>query len=80
MVKDITAKLTGNSKWGLGPDSTLADLGAKYAEDPNWTKSVSQIAGYTPDTKLSAIDVNKLAPAIARQEGFTGKITAGASV
>lgn len=26
MLKDLTGKLTGNNKWGLTPDSTLADL------------------------------------------------------
>lgn len=42
--------------------------------------NVSQISGYSKDATLSTIDVNKLGPAIARQEGFTGKITAGATM
>lgn len=79
MLKDLWGKLSGNNKWGLTPDSTLAQLGSIYAEDPNWSSNVAQIAGYSPDTKLSEIDVNKLAPAIARQEGFTGKVTQNTS-
>ena len=51
-------------------------MGKIYAEDPNWASNFAQISGYTVDTPLSDIDVNKLAPAIARQEGFSGHIKA----
>ncbi len=68
MVKDLTDKLTGKSRWGLTPDSTLAQLGKIYAEDPKWSASVAKMSGYSANTKLKDIDVNKLAPAVAKQE------------
>lgn len=78
MIKDITAKLTGGSSQKsrltgkiLSPESTLADLGSVYAEDPKWAQSVARLSGYPTNTQLSQIDVNVLAPAIAKQEGFT---------
>lgn len=71
MVADLNAKLTGKSRWGLTPDSTLAQLGKVYAEDPKWATSVASIAGYNTNTKLKDIDINKFAPAVAKQEGFT---------
>jgi hypothetical protein len=87
MVKDITAKLTWGSRhsskltWEkLSPNSTLADLWSVYAEDTNWINNVVNIAknqGYiiNKNTKLSNIDVNKLAPAIAKAEWFTWTIS-----
>jgi len=81
MVKDITAKLTwwssrsskltGKKLW---PNSTLADLWSVYAEDPKWSDSVSRLSWYSKTTLLKNIDVNKLAPAIAKQEWFTWTI------
>jgi len=99
MVKDLTAKITGNSRQvskltgePLWPNSTLADLASVYAEDDKWLLwkewngwvlailKQNGMTDATKDTTLSQIDVNKLGPAIARQEGFTGKITAGATM
>ena len=74
MVKDIPAKLTWNSRWGLTPESPLAQLWKIYAEDPKWATNVASISKYPVNTKLKDIDVNILAPAIARQEWFTWKI------
>ena len=74
MQKDIVAKLTWKSKWWLTPDSTLAQLWKIYAEDPKWSGNVASISWYSTNTKLKDIDVNRLAPAIARQEWFTWKI------
>jgi hypothetical protein len=86
MVKDLTAKMTWNSKFvskltwePLWPNSTLADIWSVYAQDSGWAESVAKISWYTTDTKASDMDVNKLAPAIARQEWFTGTISAWAS-
>lgn len=75
MVKDVTAKLEWRSRWGLTPESTLAQLWKIYAEDPKWANSVASLSWYNTNTKLKDIDVNKLAPAIAKQEWFTWKIT-----
>lgn len=75
MINDLTAKLNWKSKWGLTTNSTLAQLWKVYAEDPNWINNVSKISWYPPNTKLKDIDVYKLAPAIAKAEWFTWKIT-----
>ncbi len=75
MINDISSKLAWRTRTGLTPESTLADLGKVYAEDPNWANSVSRLSGYSLTTKLKDIDVNKLAPAIAKQEWFTWTIT-----
>ena len=75
MINDLTAKLTWKSKWGLTTNSTLAQLWKIYAEDPNWINNVSKISWYPANTKLKDIDVYVLAPAIAKAEWFTWKIT-----
>lgn len=74
MVNDIKAKLEWRSRWWLTPESTLAQLWKIYAEDPRWASNVASISWYNINTRLKDIDVNKLAPAIARQEWFTWKI------
>lgn len=74
MMRDISAKLSGNTRTWLTPESTLADLGKVYAEDPGWGSNVARISGYWLGTKLKDIDVKRLALAIARQEWFTGKV------
>lgn len=76
LVNDITAKMTWNTRTWLWPESTLAELGKVYAEDPNWANAVSRLSGYSLTTKLKDMDVNKLAPAIAKQEWFTWSISA----
>lgn len=83
MVNDVNAKLTWWSKHSskltgqkLTPESTLADLWSIYAEDPKWANSVAKLSWYNTLTKLKDIDVNKLAPAIAKQEWFTWSIKA----
>ena len=75
LMNDIQAKLTWNTRTWLTPESTLSDLWKVYAEDPNWSNSVSKISWYALNTKLKDIDVNKLAPAIAKQEWFTWTIS-----
>lgn len=78
MINDLQAKQSWNSTrvskitWKkLWPDSTLADLWSVYAEDPNWRNNVAKFSWYSLDTKLKDIDINKLAPAVAKQEWFT---------
>jgi len=72
MVKDLSSKLSGNTSTWLTPNSTLADLWKVYAEDPNWINNVSSISKISPNTLLKDINVNQLAPAVARAEWFTG--------
>lgn len=44
-------------------------------QDPKWANSVAKLSWYNTLTKLKDIDVNKLAPAIAKQEWFTWTIS-----
>jgi uncharacterized protein YoaH (UPF0181 family) len=79
LVKDITAKLTWNTRTWLTPNSTLADLWKVYAEDPKWTDNLVSIAkkgGYniSKTTKLSELSADKLAPFIAKAEWFTWSV------
>ena len=81
MVRDVQAKMEWKSShsskitWEpLWPDSTLADLGSVYAEDPNWANAVANIAGVNKTDKLSTLDVNNLTRAIVKQEWFTWDI------
>lgn len=75
MIKDLTTKFTGGSRHvskltgkKLGPESTLADLGSVYAEDPKWASNLASRSGYSTTTQLKNIDINKLAPALAKIE------------
>jgi len=69
MTLDLTAKINGQSQW-LPANPTIRQLGAVYAEDPNWPKKVAQILGVTPDTQTGSISIPTLARAIATQEGY----------
>jgi len=74
LLKDLKAKQSWNTRTWLNGESTLADLGKVYAEDPNWAKWVSKLSGIPLDTKLKDIDMEYLAPYIAKQEWFTWEI------
>ena len=75
LIKDLTAKATWNTKTWLNWDSTLAQLGSKYATDPNWAKNVASISWYSLGTQLKDMNISKLAQWIARQEWFSWTIT-----
>ena len=76
---DITAKMRGNSKHGLGPNSTLDEFGAIYATDPLWSQKVSKIMG--PDvmgtTPVGQLNEGEFVEAIARQEGWYAESGSG---
>lgn len=69
LTADLTAKVNGSSKY-LPSNPTITELGAVYAEDPNWPKKVAAILGVSPDTKTKSIPIIQLAQAVAKQEGF----------
>lgn len=69
LALDLKAKVTGGSKY-LPNNPTIAQLGAVYAEDPNWPKSVASILGVPTSTKTQSVDFNELARAVMTQEGY----------
>lgn len=69
MQEDIQAKVSGQSQW-LPANPTIAQLGKVYAEDPNWSTSVSRILGVSPSTPTQSVSLAALTKAIAQQEGF----------
>jgi hypothetical protein len=69
LTGDLTAKINGATK-RLPANPTIAQLGAVYAQDPNWPKSVARILGVTVDTPTKSVPLAKLVQAVATQEGF----------
>lgn len=69
LTMDLTAKVNGQSQY-LPPNPTIAELGKVYAEDPNWPKAVAAMLGVTTSTPTKSVSLQRLAQAIATQEGF----------
>jgi hypothetical protein len=69
LTLDLTAKINGASRY-LPANPTIAQLGKVYAEDPNWPIKVAAMLGVPVSTQTKNIPIEKLAQAIARQEGF----------
>lgn len=69
LTGDLTAKINGATK-RLPDNPTIAQLGAVYAQDPNWPKKVASILGVTVDTPTKSVPLAKLVQAVATQEGF----------
>ncbi len=69
LTLDLTAKVNGQSQH-LPANPTIAELGKVYAEDPNWPKAVAAMLGVTTSTPTKSVSLQRLAQAIATQEGF----------
>jgi len=69
LTADLTAKINGGSSH-LPANPTIAQLGSVYAEDPNWGARVASILGVPASTKTKSVPIDRLAQAIATQEGF----------
>ena len=67
---EVKAKVEGRSRHGLSADSTLAEFGNTYAEDPNWASGVAQMLGVNTDTTVGSLDIDTFVDTIARQEGW----------
>ena len=71
---EIRAKIEGNNRHGLNADSTLAEFGNIYAEDPNWASGVARMLGVDTNTKVGSLNTDTFVETIARQEGwYAGK-------
>lgn len=81
LLNDLDAKLSGNSRSGLTPDHTLADMVNVYAPSKdnnnpaNYTAVVANKLGVSPGTKLSELKprLGELAEAMAQHEGYKGQ-------
>ena len=71
---EIRAKIEGNNRHGIDADSTLAEFGNIYAEDPNWASGVARMLGVDTNTKVGSLNIDTFVETIARQEGwYAGK-------
>lgn len=86
LYNDLTTKMTGKSRTGLKPESTLYEFVQKYApkgdggNDPlSYTAALANQLKVSPDTKLSDLmpRIDDFAKAIADHEGYKGPWTSG---
>ncbi len=76
LEQDLNAKITGNTRTGLGPHSTLSQFAAVYApasdnNDPvGYASKLATRLGVSPETPLSALQprVSEFAHAVAQNE------------
>lgn len=84
LLNDLQAKLTGNSRSGLKPESTLVDFTKVYAPASdnnapgNYAAAIANKLGIRPDATLSELQprIAELAEAVAEHEGYVGQQTA----
>lgn len=78
LKNDLSDKISGNTKTGLGPQSTLQDLASVWApasdgNDPvQYATNLAQKLKVAPTAPLSSLNVDDLASAIAGNEGYQG--------
>ncbi len=81
LYNDLTVKMTGQSKTGLKPQSSLYEFAQKYApksdgNDPaNYAANIANELGISPDTQIGSLvpRVDDFAKAIAKHEGYKGQ-------
>lgn len=87
LYNDLTAKMTGKSKTGLSPKSTLFDFASKYAPKEDGNDPASYAANIANELKISPDDsigslvprIDEFAHAIAKHEGYKGVWSGGTS-
>lgn len=78
LKSDLQAKITGHTKTGLGPNSTVRDLAYVWAppsdnnDSESYAKNLAAKAGVSTTTPISQVNIDKLAAAIASNEGYQG--------
>lgn len=79
LLNDLDAKRTGNTRTGLGPNSSLSEFASKYApagdgNDPvRYASSLATKLGAGVNTPISQVDIGKLAVSIAQTEDRSAK-------
>lgn len=78
LKNDLSAKASGNTRTGLGPNSSLKELAYVWAppSDNNnseqYAHTLAQKLGTTTDAPLASLNIDHLASAIADAEGYQG--------
>lgn len=82
LLNDLTAKMTGHSSTGLGPDSSLAEFAKTYAppSENNSAQYAADLAnklGVSPDTPIGSLKdrIGDFADAVASNEGYTSSVS-----
>lgn len=78
LLNDLEAKKTGNTRTGLGPQSTLVEFAEKYAPESDgnnpgqYAANLANFMGVRPDTPIGELDTGKWAEAVslAEDRGF----------
>lgn len=78
LLNDLQSKISGKSKSGLGPNSTLSDFSSVYAPESDnnnsgqYTVNLANQMKVRPDTKLSELQprIGDFAKAVATNEGY----------
>ncbi len=76
LKNDLSAKMTGNTSTGLGPNSTLLDFAKVYApasdkNDPlQYAKNIASKIGAGISDKISNFKLDEFAGAVAHAEGY----------
>ena len=78
LYNDLTAKMTGTSKTGIGPDSSLLDFSKVYApkldnNDPTqYAANLANKLKVSPDTKIGSLTgrIDDFADAVSSNEGY----------
>lgn len=82
---DLQGKMTGNTKTGLGPQSTLQDLASVWApasdnNDPvRYATNLATKLKVATTAPLASLNVDDLASAIAGNEGYQGSAPSSSS-
>lgn len=78
---DLYGKMTGNTKTGLGPDSSLLQFSSVYApaSDGNnptqYAQNLASQMGVSTDTPIGQLNLDDFTSAVAKNEGFQGSTT-----
>lgn len=76
---DLTGKMTGRTKTGLGPNSSLYEFAQVYApeQDKNnpkaYAERIARDLGVKPDAPIGQLDVDRFSQAVATAEGYYDK-------
>ncbi len=78
LYNDLTAKMTGKSTTGIGPDSSLVDFANIYAPSSDKNNPIQYAANLanhlkvSPDTKIGSLQsrIDEFADAVSKNEGY----------
>lgn len=74
LLNDLEAKKTGNTRTGLGPQSTLVEFAEKYAPESDgnnpgqYAANLANFMGVRPDSRIGELETGKWAEAVSLAE------------